>query len=224
MEEENRLWLFGDSFVQYPENWVVTLTAKSKSKVHSLGVGGASIYWVLIDILNNYDKIKKEDKILICIPSTQRWFFNKVHFNPQDSNLGWSQDTKPLRDRDTIDAFKKYILYLHSTEESTLYAASIASHIINVIIPNLPTNKVTYLFSVEGEQYLDGWHKRFINTREYEPPSLLTTGLNFIEKVYGKDTPLEGIFLNTNNHWIDHPQYSKEWWDTYDPVLEILYE
>jgi len=228
---KNKLWLFGDSFMSYNENWVEELARRTNCEVAHLGELGSSVQFLLIDLLNSMDRIKRNDRVLIGITNPARFYFNSKHYHSlwiehkDKFNLRYYSGKKYSTEE--LNCLVEYLMHFYHPDQDDIYKSAIVSHIINIIFPRISANHKQYVFTIKPEPYIRE-RLNFIELRDNEPPSFMDTALKFLEETYPTDerVVVRHVFdnhLNGNNHWIDHPDYFNYFWKVYDEHFARLY-
>ena len=63
-----KLWVFGDSFCEYNENWIKIIADKLKvDKVETKGLGGSGLAYCYSQLIKEMSNISKDDFVLIGI-------------------------------------------------------------------------------------------------------------------------------------------------------------
>lgn len=245
-----KLWVFGDSFGHHNENWIKKLAEKCNCEVTHLGIGGSSVQFLLIDLYKYITEIQEDDRVIILITNTARFYLNNHHLQPTslEKDTPYVEADAPyLRQKSSkfnpmtvekMNAYRSYMLELYTAEEDRAYKGAIVAHILHTVIPQIPTKYTQYLFSIDSRQYLHELNTKpnfseycyYINKREYENLGLYIIADTFVKankEVLGywetkTENNLQEI-INTPNHWIDHPEYEEYFWKHVDPILLPLY-
>lgn len=231
MRNKNKLWIFGDSFVANNANWVHELAQKCDCKIGSLGYGGSSVQWLLLELLRLKPLIQPNDRVLIGITNTARFYFKSKHYHSlwgieDDLNLEYYL-TKGYKQIE-IDALKDFMKQLYDPQQDKVYKGAIVSTIVNNIFPEINTKYKQYIFTIKEEEYLDS-KTIYVNRRKNEPNAFLTACTSFYNdnssyfKERGFNNVIEAIQV-PRNHWMDHPDYHEYFWNKYDDHLKILYK
>lgn len=219
---DNRLWLFGDSFMQYNTNWVHELALRCKARVNHLGFGGSSVQFLLMDLIRYKNLIRPNDKVLIGITNPARFYLKDRHYH---YSIFSEYYTPELYKQQQVDAFKDYMVQLHDDQTDNLYKGSIVSHILKVMVPNLSTDNIQHVYTVSDEEYVKE-PVLYLNKLPVEP--LLAMFRQFLQtynvKGYDKEKDNFLEILDTRNHWIDHPEFKNYFWNYYNEHFSILYD
>jgi len=218
----SKIWFFGDSYVSFKTNWVQELANRCNAEVAHLGVAGSSIYFLLLDLLDNYNTIDSHDKVVIAITSDSRWYFNKVHFMPHKDSEEWILN-QSYSSEDMLNAFQYFTKYLYNVGDNVKFTSAIVSFILNVLLPKISTKQIVYHYTISPFPFQPKNNDFNVQTREYEPISFYEFQIKFLRKYYPEvDNPME-VLNRYKNHWLEHPEYFGEWWETYDLLFKKLY-
>lgn len=229
-----KIWFFGDSFCTNNDNWVAQVAKNLDCEIASLGVAGTSIDFLAETLIANRNLILEEDYVIVCITGYTRHYFRGENFristaiDPHDDYVTFDSSTGlfvPI-DQNKILAYEMFIKHLYTDEIHKKNSFIISNHIINEIIPSLPTKKVVYFFSMADE----------IKTFEFfkQNQSVICKPLYRVFKEFVESTEdykklteedqqvLKAKLLLTNNHFIEDPEYYKMFWKEINPVLELI--
>ena len=110
-------------------------------------------------------------------------------------------------------------LYDQSTYENNM--CGVASHIVNEILPNLPTKKVVFFYSILKQEYLN--YPFFKHPNQITQVGFWKTLLEYFVKERGIEDQVKIIKeIYTPNHWIDDPVYEQMFWERYNPILKLI--
>jgi len=231
MGNKNKLWIFGDSFVANNANWVHELAQKCDCKIASLGYGGSSVQWLLLELLRLKPLIQPNDRVLIAITNSSRFYFKSKHYHSlwgleDELNLKYYIDQGYKESE--INAVKDYLVQLYDYQQDKIYKGALVSTIINNIFPEINTEYKQYLFTIDEEEYLDS-NNIYVDRRKNDPHALLTACKSFYNnnKPYFDEkgfTDFINVIQVPANHWIDHPDFHEYFWNKYDEHLKILYK
>ena len=251
MVRDRNIWFFGDSYIEHDDNWVRFVADRCKAKIQELGVGGSSVPYLLDRLHNCAPKIKKEDFVIVAITDVRRQYLGglhlmtsmvrtpdmeHLHMNPYAMienefvrRMGFSKDNwEKVRDvryqmqiLDMLNAYSNYIEHLHDVKIHAQENLSIVNNIILNILPNLPTKKVIYFYSISRDEYENSlfWVKGTQPTVE----SFWHQQLDYFDKEQGIAD--EGQIMNklmTPNHWVTDPKMQKRFWSTNNPILKLI--
>jgi len=247
LRNSSNIWFFGDSYCEFDDNWVNFISQKVNAKIQHLGTGGASIPH-LLETLNKFEsKIKKNDYVVVCITDPYRHYLGKLHLlknhltgylvnhTPQWSPFHFVENARldsgvdkevlhsdkgKAQTLDILCAFKNYVDHLYDEDSQVMCNRSIVSYIVNTFLPNLATKNVIYLYSINKDVYTNS--KLFFNS-DIVPISLWELQINYFLRYENIDNPtVIKSKLETNNHWIDTPQWKKLFWETYNPIFKTI--
>lgn len=227
----NKIWFFGDSFCAWNENWVSDLAQKCNCEIAHLGVPGSSLTFVLHDILNHRDKISSQDRVVILFTGIYRDYYNGMHFMTSQyagsltSTLG--VEVSNTQTNEIKQGYEKFRFLFFNTKEYKIRACTTVSHIINSIIPTLQTDKIVYHYSLNNQE-IRKLISPYVISRKYEPKSFMEFGENFCKKYIPDKDPVrimlsQDLTYRGKNHWVNHPKFEEEWWETFDPLFKNLY-
>lgn len=230
MGNKNKLWIFGDSFVANNANWVHELAQKCDCKIGSLGYGGSSVQWLLLELFRLKPLIQPNDRVLIAITNSARFFLKSKHYHSlwsieDELNLKYYLD-KGYKQSE-IDAVKAYLTQLYEPQQDKIYKGALVSTIVNNIFPEINTKFKQYFFTIDEEEYLNS-RTIYVDRRKNEPYAFLTACKSFYNnnssyfKQKGLNTYMD-VIQDPPNHWIDHPDYHEYFWNMYGKHLEVLY-
>jgi hypothetical protein len=238
----SKVWFFGDSFCDSEANWVKQVSKNLNAEIAHLGIAASSVSFLQNDLINNAHLISKNDFVIACLTNTHRFYFAGIHLDHHIVNYSAAhgentqqvvsrhlKEVYPLLDEkqiytkslDITSSFNFFMkhLYDHYTYENNM--CGVASHIVNDILPNLPTKKVIFFYSIRKDEYL--------NYPFYKQPNQITqigfweTLLEYFLKEQGIEDIDEIIKkIHTPNHWIDDPVYEQMFWERYNPILKLI--
>lgn len=227
-----KIWFFGDSFCANNSNWVKQVAENVGCSIANFGVGGASLDDTLTTLIRKTQNIKEEDYVVVCITSPYRHLFNGVNFRiqmieqttPFSDWVCWDEEKShyvPI-DNEMVEAYKVFIKYLYSDYEENLKYSITANHIVNDILPNLPTVNSIYFNCFDPVKY------EFYNERQsVTSKPFFTIARDFLQSK-NSSLPYEEFHnllieqTTRDNHFLDHPEYAKEWWSNLNPVLKLI--
>lgn len=137
----NKVWIFGDSYAEIqdafgPNQWQLLLGKDLDYEIHNVSENGASCAWLLLKWHELLEKFNSSDKIILMVPFSGRSLIFK---NDPGLSSGTCLDLigKEKRisnkwkayNKDQIDAFKKYFMYIHDDAINL----SIAFALVNTI-------------------------------------------------------------------------------------------
>ena len=238
----SKVWFFGDSFCDSEANWVEQVSKNLNAEVAHLGIAASSVSFLQNDLINNAHLISKNDFVIVCLTNTHRYYLAKLHLdhhavsstvvhkeNIQDlisrqlrsSDKTLDENEIYTKSLDIASSFNFYMKYLSDQDSYENNMCGVASHIVNDILPNLPTKKVIFFYSINKNEYL--------NYPFYRQPNQITqigfweTLLEYFVKEQGIEDLDEIIKkIYTPNHWIDDPVYAEMFWKRYNPILKLI--
>ena len=248
---KRNIWFFGDSYVEYDDNWVRYVADRCGAKIQELGVGGSSIPYLVDRIHSCAPRIKKDDCVVITITDVQRQYLGELHLmkqmiyppdtryinrNPYElfenqyvRKMGVSTENKHKVNTaefqsqilDTLNAYSNYLKYLHDDRITAQQNIAVVNNLISNILPNLPTKKVIYFYSINKDEYEASpfWVKGTQPTAD----SFWHLYLDYFAQEEGISDV--GDILNrvdTPNHWMTEPKFQKRFWTTYNPILKLI--
>ena len=248
---KSNIWFFGDSYLEHDANWVRFVADRCKAKIQELGAGGSSVSYLLDRLHKCAPRIKKDDYVVVSLSDPYRHYFDDLHLMPHmvrtpdmdhiDLNpygmieneyrrkLGIEKNrwkklrTIPIQMHtlDILNAYNNYMSHLYTPTVFSQELISIVNNIIKNILPNLPTKKVIYFYSIDREAYED--------TLFFQKGSQPTVTSFFHQQVdyfaQEKDmTDHSSIMpeLETPNHWVTDPKMQKRFWTINNPILKLI--
>lgn len=240
------LWAFGDSYMQYNENYIKDI-AKLIGCAHCrvFGVGGSGLLYTYKILLEMQEYIEGDDAVLIGLTNRDRWLFGEKdewHSMPEIldkkeayeyrkftwlknavTNMNTQQIAKELDliPDEYYKAAQGYVKYILSENQTNLLAHSIVSSIIYSIVPSLPTKRVAVVRTLPAVTSTPYNIPKDFN----DNPTLFDIGRNYLinnKGVNGDDIKSIITILNTRNHWIDEPEYKEYFFKEIDWVVNKL--
>ena len=213
-----KLWVFGDSFCSYNENWISTLYNKGGfSEIEILGVAGSSLIYTLGELELNINNINQEDSVIIGLTNHHRHYFQNVHFQGPQAHY-FDKKTKkynPNVEENLLDAYKMFITYLMDKKQEVTINSIFKYYIDNSILPKLKSNNTVVFNTIYRAD-----HSGF----EYE--GMYETVISFFHEYLGRTNMTSKDILKEimgPNHWVDHPDYEDYFWNIYTKLFEPLW-
>lgn len=226
-----KIWFFGDSFCANNSNWVKQVAENVGCSIANFGVGGASLDDTLITLIKKSKEIKKQDYVVVCFTSPLRHLFNGINLRValvEKDDLWVSWDEKlghymPIN-KDMVEAYKLFVKHLYNIDEDYLKHTITVNHIINDILPSLSTANSIYFDSM---QELPIKYEFFRHNQPAICKPFWHVAMDFLQSKYsslpyGEFYDLLLDQTTRDNHFLDHPEYAKEWWSNLNPVLELI--
>ena len=226
-----KIWFFGDSFCANNSNWVKQVAENVGCSIANFGVGGASLDDTLTTLIKKSKEIKKQDYVVVCFTSPRRHLFNGVNLRVtlvEKDELWVSWDEKkghymPIN-KDMVEAYKLFVKHLYNIDEDYLKYTITVNHIINDILPSLSTANSIYFDSMAK---IPIKYEFFRHNQPAICKPFWHVAMDFLQSKYSS-LPYSKFYellieqTTRDNHFIDHPEYAKEWWSNLNPVLELI--
>lgn len=226
-----KLWVFGDSFSAYNENWVKTLSEKSNLEIVNISYSGSSLFYTYKSILDNVYKFNSEDSVIVGLTDHARHFFNGYHFifrqyekEKADRIQFLTKIDNPKLYNELISSFTKFADYLYNDEEEQLRALSMIESVVNIMPQRLKVKNFIPYFTINGEYFFGKYKHLNFDFSKYPP--FWRAFADFVQKQYGYEPDdIVGIrdFLRTPNHWIDHPEWEDTFWKIYGELFKPIW-
>ena len=226
-----KIWFFGDSFCANNSNWVKQVAENVGCSIANFGVGGASLDDTLITLIKKSKEIKKQDYVVVCFTSPLRHLFNGINLRValvEKDDLWVSWDEKlghymPIN-KDMVEAYKLFVKHLYNIDEDYLKYTITVNHIINDILPSLSTANSIYFDSMAK---IPIEYEFFSHNQPAICKPFWVIAIDFLQSKYsslpyGEFYDLLLDQTTRDNHFLDHPEYAKEWWSNLNPVLELI--
>lgn len=226
-----KIWFFGDSFCANNSNWVKQVAENVGCSIANFGVGGASLDDTLTTLIKKSKEIKKQDYVVVCFTSPRRHLFNGVNLRVtlvEKDELWVSWDEKkghymPIN-KDMVEAYKLFVKHLYNVDEDYLKYTITVNHIINDILPSLSTANSIYFDSMAK---IPIEYEFFSHNQPAICKPFWVIAIDFLQSKYSS-LPYSKFYellieqTTRDNHFLDHPEYAKEWWSNLNPVLELI--
>jgi hypothetical protein len=229
-----KIWFFGDSFCANNSNWVKQVAENVGCKIANFGVGGASIDDTLTTLIKKSKEIKKQDYVVVCFTSPRRHLFNGINLRvglieqelPIEDWVAWDEKRghyMPI-DEGMVEAYKLFFKHLYNEDEENLKHTITVNHIINDVLPSLPTANSIYFDSM---QEIPIKYEFFHHNQPAICKPFWVIAIDFLQSKHSS-LPYEEFHnllieqTTRDNHFLDHPEYVKEWWSNLNPVLELI--
>ena len=123
-----------------------------------------------------------------------------------------------------VEAYKLFVKHLYNIDEDYLKHPITVNHIINDILPSLSTANSIYFDSM---QELPIKYEFFRHNQPAICKPFWHVAMDFLQSKYsslpyGEFYDLLLDQTTRDNHFLDHPEYAKEWWSNLNPVLELI--
>jgi len=207
--EKKRIWFLGDSFCEHDGSWVKYFREKYNLELMSLGTSGASLDHLIQEVHKLLTKgidIREDDRVVICLTQSERFYSRGRHYGvwitreedpkypffthfgintfnlfskkvEKTSSLENINENKPI-----LQAYKDWVIHLLDRQIKGLCGISHLSHLVNTMIPKLPTNNIALLncFDHQDNNYTPDLLK-------YLPEFLIKSKplKNALEELYG---------------------------------------
>ena len=230
----SKVWFFGDSFCANNDNWVAQVAKNLNCEIASLGIAGTSIEYLAESLLENRNLISEEDYVIVCFTDYPRHYIKGINFRIShlfEGDENWTTYDEEKShfvsiDEEKKEAYKVFVEHLYTDDLYRKNSFIIINHIINDILTSLPTKKVIYFFSMADDI------KTFEFYRQNQPVICIPLFNIFREFVENNEDYFnlsiedqyirKAAYLRSNNHFIEEPEYYKLFWQTINPVLEII--
>ena len=136
---KDNLWIFGDSYGAYDENWIKDLHLTLGCTPQITNQCGTSLNWAVRNFTNLASQIKRNDRVLFLIPDFNRFdvidtTYNMQFFHCTSTGFVYNENTlKPPKEVDR--AIKKYIRYVHN---------EVASHLDHLVMCKWLQDRLDY--------------------------------------------------------------------------------
>ena len=225
----SKLWVFGDSFCQYNANWIKDLAGEDE--VMLFGKGGTSLLYTYKMLYNSVKDISADDKVLIGLTSVDRhmfrdWNLSGMIDNKERDIAKWEKIRKAkgkdvnkyIRKDEEYAAAKGYFKYLHDHDDCGMLGNALMSHIINVVVPSLKTQRVAIVKTIGRDT--DSTYNPDLNTN-----TLFDITFNWLVnkgKCKQGDEQCAVSYMNTDNHWIDDEGYKEYFFNEIKQQLKLI--
>jgi len=232
----NVLWVFGDSFCAYNDNWIKHIqTEGGFSEVRISGLAGSSLTYTLEKIYLNLNNIKKSDGVVVGMTDHARQYLSSFHLRPRSGINSNRIFTKHPREVDTLGEVDKvysdYLKYLYDDFQTLQHLIPTYHFVKNYIPEVLKTKKYVSFYTMSSNLILSCAEtpnsERYINFlpvyKKLHPFSGYP-GMFEVVKEFAKLHKLpSSSYEGTTNHWIDHPSYEEYFWNIYTKLFKPLW-
>jgi hypothetical protein len=157
------LWIFGDSFAEIKFDnhlgweWQIQIANYFRCDLYNVSHKGSSSEWITLQLSKNWNKIAKDDIVIILIPYWDRQciFSEDPDFNHLSTIENCNKDQK-IKNRwnkyskNQRDAFTKYFMHLHDTNLIKLKTSSLYAWINNLNLYKKPLVLETRSHSIDN--------------------------------------------------------------------------
>jgi hypothetical protein len=219
--------VFGDSFCCYNENWINIISNRlNTEEVIIKGKGGAGMVHTYSLFHNNVNNFTKDDYIIIGLSNRTRHLFSNDFAT--SSHILDIPLSKLSTYYSSLKAAKEYFKILEDPYITSLISQCLIGHIINSVIPSLPTQRVAVVRTVMTDNigtYKEGIPDKYkhIIDKNNSLWSIMSDWVTDKDNIKATE-----VFGNKKyagpNHWIDDKEYTEFFFDRIDYIWSMFEE
>lgn len=223
--KNNTLWVFGDSFCAYFDNYIKTIYERGRYKrIKVLGVASSGTYYSILKLSENIHLFKPNDSIMFGATYGNRHYFAGQHFSGEfatnyDHMLG---RYTPVSEH-LMNSYKDFLTNLWDLNQGDNINDILKYFIRKEIVPNIPVKNFIFFETISSVCRLPD----SFNLQPHSSYKAMLTCVTEFHRNYlnNKDKPIKKILTENNgkNHWVLHPEYEDYFWNIYTKLFEPLW-